>query len=72
MLELSAAARDGDSGGPIFNSHGELAGVLFGASRSQVFALSLALLAQFVQTEMTNKRYTSIEEVNEWIALIYL
>ena len=31
MLELSAEARQGDSGGPIFNEHGELAGVLFGA-----------------------------------------
>jgi hypothetical protein len=30
MVELSAPARDGDSGGPILNSHGELAGVLFG------------------------------------------
>ena len=32
MVELSAAARDGDSGGPILNSRGELAGVLFGAA----------------------------------------
>lgn len=31
MIELSAAARQGDSGGPIFNSRGELTGVLFGA-----------------------------------------
>jgi hypothetical protein len=30
ILELGAAARQGDSGGPIFNSRGELAGVLFG------------------------------------------
>jgi hypothetical protein len=32
MVELSAAARNGDSGGPIFNSRGELAGVLFGSA----------------------------------------
>lgn len=32
MVELSAAARQGDSGGPILNSRGELAGVLFGAA----------------------------------------
>ena len=31
MVELDTAARQGDSGGPIFNSRGELAGVLFGA-----------------------------------------
>jgi hypothetical protein len=31
MVELSTAARQGDSGGPILNARGELAGVLFGA-----------------------------------------
>jgi hypothetical protein len=31
MVELDVEARQGDSGGPIFNDHGELAGVLFGA-----------------------------------------
>ncbi|HZZ28570.1 MAG TPA: serine protease [Pirellulales bacterium] len=30
IVELAAAARHGDSGGPIFNTQGELAGVLFG------------------------------------------
>jgi hypothetical protein len=30
LLEVSTPARQGDSGGPIFNSHGEVAGVLFG------------------------------------------
>ena len=33
MIELSAEARQGDSGGPIFNSRGELAGVLLGAKK---------------------------------------
>lgn len=32
MVELSTAARNGDSGGPILNQRGELAGVLFGAA----------------------------------------
>jgi hypothetical protein len=31
MVELDAEARQGDSGGPIFNEKGELAGVLFGS-----------------------------------------
>lgn len=31
LVELSAEARQGDSGGPIFNERGELAGVLFGS-----------------------------------------
>jgi len=30
MVQVTAAARNGDSGGPIFNANGELAGVLFG------------------------------------------
>lgn len=33
MIELSAEARQGDSGGPIFNARGELAGVLLGAKK---------------------------------------
>lgn len=33
MVELDVQARQGDSGGPIFNHQGELAGVLFGAGR---------------------------------------
>ncbi len=35
MVELSAPARQGDSGGPIFNGRGELAGVLFGTAAGQ-------------------------------------
>jgi S1-C subfamily serine protease len=31
MVELATEARQGDSGGPIFNQQGELAGVLFGS-----------------------------------------
>jgi len=33
MVELDVEARQGDSGGPIFNTQGELAGVLFGAGQ---------------------------------------
>ncbi len=33
IVELDVEARQGDSGGPIFNQRGELAGVLFGAGR---------------------------------------
>ena len=35
MVELAAAARQGDSGGPIFNERGELAGVLFGTGQGR-------------------------------------
>ena len=34
IVELNVAARQGDSGGPIFNARGELAGVLFGSNDS--------------------------------------
>lgn len=33
LVELDVEARQGDSGGPIFNARGELAGVLFGAGQ---------------------------------------
>ena len=35
MVELSAPARNGDSGGPILNEQGQLAGVLFGTGRGR-------------------------------------
>lgn len=35
MVEVSVGARNGDSGGPIFNSRGELAGVLFGTAAGE-------------------------------------
>lgn len=35
FVELRAAARQGDSGGPIFNQSGELAGVLFGQTEGR-------------------------------------
>jgi hypothetical protein len=52
-------------------AHGTLK-VLFGTSRSQVFALSLALLTQFIQVEMPGKHFSSLEEVYDWIARVYL
>ncbi len=35
MVEVAVAARQGDSGGPIFNRQGELAGVLFGEGQGR-------------------------------------
>ena len=37
IVELDVSARHGDSGGPIWNSRGEMAGVLFGAAGSEMF-----------------------------------
>lgn len=45
---------------------------LFGANRSQVFALGLALLSNFLNGEMADKPYSSLEEVDRWITRIYL
>jgi hypothetical protein len=51
--------------------HGVL-NALFGSNRSQVFGLSLSLLEHFLDHELANKRYNSLEEVDEWISRIYL
>jgi serine protease Do len=48
MVELSAGARQGDSGGPIFNDRGELAGVLFGAAWGQTTGSYCGRVGQFL------------------------
>ncbi len=48
MVELSARARQGDSGGPILNARGELAGVLFGASFSETTGSYCGRVRQFL------------------------
>jgi len=48
MLEVSVAARDGDSGGPILNAQGELAGVLFGAARGRTAGSFLRAVQWFL------------------------
>jgi hypothetical protein len=52
-------------------THGTL-NALFGANRSEVFGLSLALLAQFLHNELSDEPYSSIDEVTERIKSIYL
>jgi hypothetical protein len=48
MVEVSAAARQGDSGGPILNSRGELAGVLFGEGDGKTAGADCGRVAQFL------------------------
>ena len=50
LVELSVAARQGDSGGPIFNQQGELAGVLFGASYGTTMGSYCGRVKQFLAT----------------------
>ena len=50
MVELSASARNGDSGGPILNEQGELAGVLFGTGRGRTSGSYSARVGRFLAT----------------------
>ena len=50
MVEVSVQARQGDSGGPIFNHQGELAGVLFGAGRGTTSGSYAGRVQQFLLT----------------------
>jgi hypothetical protein len=50
MVELDVEARQGDSGGPIFNEHGELAGVLFGAGQGTTLGSFAPRVGMFLAT----------------------
>lgn len=50
IVELSAEARQGDSGGPIFNEQGELAGVLFGSSNGTTSGSYAGRIQEFLGT----------------------
>jgi hypothetical protein len=54
MVELDVEARQGDSGGPIFNDHGELAGVLFGAGRGTTLGSFGGRVGSFLATLAPN------------------
>ncbi len=48
-LVLSGHARQGDSGGPVFNSRGELVGVLWGSANGEVVATQCGRLHVFLR-----------------------
>ena len=50
MVELDVEARQGDSGGPIFNHRGELAGVLFGAGEGTTIGSFAPRVESFLAT----------------------
>lgn len=52
MLELSVAARHGDSGGPILNDRDEIAGVLFGAADNCTTGSHCGRVANFLHEVM--------------------
>ncbi len=59
MVELSAAARQGDSGGPIFNSRGELAGVLFGEGQGRTAGSYCGRVQWFLDSVMGQRAVES-------------
>jgi serine protease Do len=50
MVEMSAPARNGDSGGPILNNDGQLAGVLFGTGRGRTSGSYSGRVGKFLAT----------------------
>jgi len=54
LVELAAPARQGDSGGPIFNQRGELAGVLFGSSFGRTTGSHCARVRWFLDRAWPN------------------
>ena len=50
MIEVSVAARQGDSGGPIINQRGELAAVLFGSGRGMTTGTHIGRIVSFLNS----------------------
>ena len=53
---MKAAARDGDSGGPMFNDGGELAGVLFGSANGRTVGSCSTRLRSFLAAAVAADR----------------
>jgi len=53
MVEVSTMAREGDSGGPIFNERGELAGVLFGSGGGTTAGSYAGRVREFLKSAWT-------------------
>lgn len=50
-FEMTSGARDGDSGGPVFNEKGEVAGILFGSKDGHTWATHSGRVAMFLADE---------------------
>ncbi len=55
MIEVTAPARQGDSGGPIINQAGELAGVLFGSGNGRTTGSHVGRLREFLNASFENR-----------------
>jgi hypothetical protein len=70
MVELSTEARQGDSGGPIFNARGELAGVLLGAKRGHTVGSFCGRVGHFLNdVAQTLQEEQSERGPNRWVAV---
>jgi serine protease Do len=56
FVELRATARDGDSGGPIFNQRGHVVGVLFGCSDGKTSGACCMRLREFLERKSVRCR----------------
>lgn len=50
MIEVSTAARQGDSGGPVLNTRGEVAAVLFGSGRGVTTGTHIGRVVEFLNS----------------------
>ena len=63
LVELAAPARDGDSGGPILNSRGELAGVLFGSAFGKTTGSHCGRMSAFLGSVAADFRHLTSREM---------
>jgi hypothetical protein len=63
MVELDVEARQGDSGGPIFNQSGELAGVLFGAGQGTTLGSFAPRVRYFLASAVPDFEQSTIQSV---------
>jgi S1-C subfamily serine protease len=70
MVEVAAEARQGDSGGPIFNEQGELAGVLFGSAKGTTSGSYAGRVLNFLQgvAPVETPLATTMPPATNWLA----
>lgn len=66
FVEIAVSARNGDSGGPIFNMNGELAGVLFGSAKGRTDGSYCGRVAWFVRGVLS--RFEKVKKAMEFKA----
>lgn len=68
MVEVGTPAREGDSGGPIFNHRGELAGVLFGTGMGRTMGSYCGRVRAFVAPLLAQMEQMDRAEESLWAA----